>query len=75
MSEAQHNKLAHHLATKKDKLYGGYKMASDGKVQMPAQPYQRQRSLKSVLHDRLQQGLTTDVQSLHKAAAWSCKDL
>lgn len=73
IDETQRQQLAQHLETKKDKVYGGYQKSSSGELQVVAQPYQRQCSLKSMLYERTQQGLSTDPESLEKAAGWSSK--
>ena len=71
---AHRNRLTDYLALSKDVVERGYHVAPSGELQLPPGPYKRQRTLKSVLAERLQQGLPVDEAALRKAAGWSCND-
>lgn len=65
--------MADLLAVDKHIMQGGYALSDSRDLQVPAKPYQRQRSVKTVLYERTQQGLAVDIDALHKAAGWSSK--
>lgn len=75
ISEAERRRVADLLTGSKHVMQGGYELSDSGDLQVPIKPYQRQRSVKTVHYERMQQGLTVDKDALCKAAGWIPKGL